>query len=62
MVPVHIRCMIDYDSYDYIVFFNEINVIVLRKQQETCTTRKSERKHVRHKRVRYNQPIAKPGQ
>jgi hypothetical protein len=35
---------------------------VLRKQQETCTTQKSERKHVRHKRVRYNQPIAKPRQ
>jgi hypothetical protein len=33
---------------------------VLRKQQETRTTRKSERNHVRQKRVRYNQPIAKP--
>jgi hypothetical protein len=33
---------------------------LLRKQQETRTTRKSERDHVGHKRVRYNQPIAKP--
>jgi hypothetical protein len=31
---------------------------VLRKQQETRTARKSERNHIRQKRVRYNQPIA----